>query len=183
LEVSYDVTLPATFTNLHEAKEKAKAILLEEGYEQDFFSVYQVNNDKQEWTHGDGMMVYAQGPSNELFKVEIDTVPNSAGFEPDDDGRVRRPLHHVMETIIRYLDDRSGSERDTVVESVHSLQNEAKSQALKVLLDSNVKKEDFEEYDEYTDEQDGPFGPEVIVHAVNDNGENLLVSVISDYHM
>ncbi|PVH98916.1 hypothetical protein DM02DRAFT_656882 [Periconia macrospinosa] len=58
---------------------------------------------------------------------------------------------------------------------------QARDQALRILLDTDMKREDFVEYDEYIDGTEGPFGPDVIVHAVKEGGENVLVSVITDH--
>jgi len=174
--VSFNVTLPATFTDLKAAKEAARTTLLQEGYEQDFFPVYEVNSGNEDWTHGDGMIVYAEGPSHEIFSVEIEVVPTSGSFKTDETGRVRDPLYHVLQTMVHYDQDRSGSKRNSVIEGTYMLQEQAQMRALRVLLDSSVKKEDFVEYDEYLDGK-GAFGDYVVVHAVKDNGENILVSV------
>jgi hypothetical protein len=60
-EQSFHVTVPATCTDLNVAKKEAKMALTREGYETDFFSVYDVNNDRDRWKHGDGVVVYAEG--------------------------------------------------------------------------------------------------------------------------
>jgi hypothetical protein len=178
-EIAYRVAIPSTFTDLKAAKTAALATLIDEGYERGFFPVYEVNNrDAAQWTHGDGVMVYAEGPDHEIFTVEIETRPNDAHFEADDTGRVRRPLHHVLQTTVDYNDDRSGSKRESMVEGTHMMRSLAESQALRVLLDADVRKEDFVEFDEYT-EGERPFGEDVIVHAVKDGGENILVSVVT----
>jgi hypothetical protein len=178
-EIAYKVAIPSTFADLKAAKAAALATLIDEGYEPGFFPVYEVNHgDAAQWTHGDGMMVYAEGPDHEIFTVEIGTRPNDAHFEADETGRIRRPLHHVIQTIVDYSDDRSGSKRKSMVEGTHIARSLAESQALRVLLDANVRKEDFVEYDEFI-EGERPFGEDVIVHAVKDGGENILVSVVS----
>jgi hypothetical protein len=181
--LSLNVALPATFTDLKAAKAEAKTTLFNEGYEKDFFSLYDVNDGQSEWKHGSGTIVYAEALSGEVFKVEIETVPNSTRLEGDQDGRVRRPLHHVLQTDVHFNEDRSGFLRDSAIESTHTVRELAKAKALTVLLDQDVKKEDFAEYDEYADGTEGPFGPDVMVHAVKEGGENILVSVVSDYHV
>jgi hypothetical protein len=183
VETRFDIDIPATFTDLKAAKEEAKSALINEGYERDFFPIYAVNNGSSDWKYGDGVIVYAEGPSHELFKVEIETTPNRDELEPDGTGRIRRSLHHILQTIIHYDEDRSGSNRDSVVEGTYIDRNKARSQALKVLLDSSTTKQDFAAYDEYCNEVDSPFGADVIIHAVKENGENILVSVVSDYRM
>ena len=180
IETRFNVDLPAAFTDLKAAKEKAKRVLIDEGYEKDFFPLYVINDGSSDWKHGDGVIIYAEGPSRELFKVEIETVPNREELEPDETGRIGRPLHHILQTMIHYDEDRSGSRRDSVVEGTYIDRNAARNRALEVLLDGNTK-EDFAEYDEYSNEEDSPFGPDVVVHAIKDNGENILVSIVSKY--
>jgi hypothetical protein len=174
------IALPATFTDLKAAKAEAKTILTKEGYETEFFPVYDVNDGHSQWKHGDGVIVYAEGPESEIIKVEIVTVGNVNGLKADGTGRVQSPLHYVLQTIIHYDEDRSGSKRDSLVEGVYKRKEEAVAYSLKVLLDEDVTKEDFAEYDEYSDSSDQPFGSDVMVHAVKSNGENILVSVVSD---
>jgi hypothetical protein len=180
-EPAFRVDLPATFTNLQAAKTAARTTLLDHGYEDDFFPVFEIHhaNDDGEWKRGDGVMLYAEGPNHEIFTVSIETVPNTIGFKGDDKGRVPRPLHHVLQTIIHYDEDKSGGKRTTVVEGTHIKRSAARAHAIKLLLDASVSKKDFAEYDEYTAD-DSPFGEDVIVHAVKSNGENILVSIVSE---
>ncbi|KAH8668839.1 hypothetical protein BX600DRAFT_510902 [Xylariales sp. PMI_506] len=182
-EITFNTATPATFTDLRAAKIEAKAVLFNEGYEKDFFPVYDTIDGAREWKHGDGVIVYAEGSSGEIFTVEVETIPNTENLEPDDDYRLRRPLHHVVQTTIHYNEDRSGSIRDSTIKGTHMTRDLAQAHALALLLDGNTKKEDFAEYDEYSDGTEGPFGPDVIVHVVKDGGENILVSVVSSYLM
>ena len=179
--LSFNIALPATFTDLQAAKVESKALLSKEGYDTEFFTPYEVKSDPSDWKYGDGVIVFAKAPSGEMFKVEIDTVQNSAGLQSDASGKVQQPLYHVVQTLVEYNNDRSGSERRTVVEGTYADQGQARDQALRVLLDTYLKREDFIEYDEYIDSTEGPFGPDVIVHAVKEGGENVLVSVIADH--
>jgi len=179
-EPTFNVALPATFTDLKAAKNEARATLIKEGYDPDFFSEYDVNDNSKEWKHGDGVVVYAQGPADELFKVEINTVPKSFEPQADSTGRVQTPLYHVLQTIIEYDSDRSGSQRYSIVEGTYTSSEIAQEEGLRVLLDGNVTKEDFVEYNEYLDGAEGPFGADVIIHAVKEGGQNVLVSVISN---
>jgi hypothetical protein len=176
----YDIALPATFTDLKAAKQYTKHVLPKEGYDTKFFPVYDIKDLSSHWTHEDGVMVYAEGPSDEIFKVGIDTVPNLAGLEgKGSTGQITEPLHHVVQTVVEYNDDRSGSRRYSIVEGTYTNSDAARERALKVLLEGGTAKEEFVEYEEYLDGTEGPFGPDVIVHAVQDGGLNVLVSVIS----
>ena len=90
--LSFNIALPATFTDLQAAKVEAKALLSKEGYDTDFFTPYEVKSNPSEWKHGDGVIVFAKAPSGEVFKVEIDTVQNSSGLQSDASGKVQQPL-------------------------------------------------------------------------------------------
>jgi hypothetical protein len=176
----YHIALPATFTDLKAAKQYAKHVLPKEGYDTKYFPIYEIKDLSSHWTHEDGVMVYAEGPSSEIFKVEIDTVPNLAGLEGKGvTGEVAETLYHVVQTVVEYDIDRSGSRRYSVVEGTYTSFEAARESALKVLLDGGMGKEEFVGYDEYGSGMEGPFGPDVVVHAVHDGGLNVLVSVIS----
>ncbi|KAF2258914.1 hypothetical protein CC78DRAFT_438385, partial [Lojkania enalia] len=167
-----------TFTDLKAAKEFAKGQLKSEGYDIEFFKTYEVKDPAKTWEYGDGVIVYAVGPSDELFKVELDTISNTHRLQGDQNGRIQEPVYHVLQTIIDYNSDRSGFERYSIVEVTCTSRELARAHALRVLLaDGDVKKEDFVEYDEYADGAEGPFGADVLVHAVKDGGYNVLVSV------
>lgn len=180
-EYAVSIALPATFTDLAAAKNEARSLLSKEGYEADFFSKYDVNDGTTSWTHGDGVIVYAEGPSGELWYVEVQTVPDYIGLQADSKGRVKAPLYHVLQSVIDYNNDRSGSQRSSIIEGIHTRLELARKQALRVLLDDSVTKEDFVEYDEYSEDAESPFGADVVVHAVKEGGQNVLVSVISDH--
>jgi hypothetical protein len=179
-QLEVDVALPATFTNLNAAKSEARNILAWEGYETGFFPLYDVNDGTKAWKHGDGVMVYAEGPSGERLKVEIDTVPNALGRQGESTERVQTPLYHVLQTVIDYDVDRSGAQRFSFVQGSFTSVEQAREYALSVLLDADMSKEDFVEYDEYSDSTEGLFGPDVVVHAVKEGGQNVLVSVVSE---
>jgi len=180
-ELTFKIALPETFTDLKAAKAEAKVLLAKEGYDVDFFDTYETKVDPLNWKYGDGVQVFAKAPSGEEFKVEIDTVKNSEGLKSDDSGKVLQPLHHVLQTIVEYHDDQSGAKRESIVEGTYADRRKACDRALRVLLDPDLTKEDYAEYDEYVDGTEKPFGPDVFVHAVKETGENLLVSVIADH--
>lgn len=177
-EPIFDIALPATFSDLETAKLAAKNVLFDEGYEKYFFATYDINDGKGLWSRGDGVIVHATGASGEVLKVEIDTVANSAGLGSDAHGKVLPPLYHVLQTIIDYDKDRSGFQRKSIVEGSYADLEVARSQALKVLLDESVTKDSFVDYNEYADGSEGPFGRNVVVHAVKEGGQNILVSVV-----
>jgi hypothetical protein len=69
------------------------------------------------------------------------------------------------------------------MEGLHTRQELARHEALQVLLDENIRKEDFIEYDEYSEGAEGPFGIDTLVHAVWEDDVNVLVSVISNEYI
>jgi hypothetical protein len=99
-EQSFHVTVPATCTDLNVAKKEAKMALTREGYETDFFSVYDVNNGCDGWKHGDGVVVYAEGQGGEVLTVAIDTIPNTHGLRAGRSGRIEQLPYHILQTVI-----------------------------------------------------------------------------------
>ncbi|KAI1182375.1 hypothetical protein F5B17DRAFT_420712 [Nemania serpens] len=177
-ELGFKISLPATFTDLKAAKAAARGLLKEEGYNTELLPVYKVNDGASNWQYGDGVLVHAEVPGEAEFEVAIETVQNTVGAKSDSSGRVTTPLFYIVQTMIDYNNERSGRKRQYVVEGAYAEQKVAREQALKILLDEDTKKEDFAEYDEHGAEGDWAFGEEVVVHAVDDRGMNILVSVI-----
>jgi hypothetical protein len=68
--------------------------------ETDFFSVYDVNNGRDGWRHGDGVVVYAEGQGGEVLTVAIDTIPNTHGLRAGRSGRVEQLHYHILQTVI-----------------------------------------------------------------------------------
>ena len=178
-EPTFGVTLHKAYTSLPLAKQAAKVLLQEQGYDTEFFLVYHVKDESLEWKYGDGVLVYGETSPGEIIKVEIDTVNNSEHLLANSAGEIQPPLHHVLQTVVRYDKDRSGSERYSVVEGTYADRDKARKKAGEILLDESVEKEDFAEYDEYNEDLEGVFGPDCVVHAVKEGGENILVSVVT----
>ncbi|KAF2471025.1 uncharacterized protein BDR25DRAFT_303577 [Lindgomyces ingoldianus] len=171
------VDIRGTYTDLSKAKAAAKNALLEEGYEKEWFTVYDVRQAPEDWKHGDGVFVFAKAPEGEMFKVALETTPNNLNLTGKD-GKVEEQLFHVLQTTIHYNTDRSGASRDTSLEGTFTDMEEAKAKALSCLLDEDVSKDSFAEFDEFTGQTDWAFGEDVMVHAVGVGGENYLVSII-----
>lgn len=174
-----DVSIRGTFTSLPSAKTSARSLLTDLGYEKDFFTTYDVRGSHEgDWPHGDGVQVYAAVPESEILRVELQTAANRFGFEGDATGRVARELWHVLQTTIHYNFDRSGAKRDSTIEGSYESGERARQAALGALLDEDVTKESFEEYDEVTRKEDWGWGEDVVVHAVGKAGENFIVRVL-----
>jgi hypothetical protein len=178
---SEKVTLYGTYTDLSAAKKVARKILEEElSLEKSFFKVFDINTGLKEWTHGDGVMAYAVAPEGEIYQVKIETGINHLGLNGNSEGKIESTLYHVLQTTVRYHDDQQGSTRSTSVEGTFLEENDAKARAMVVLLDQDIPKEHFAEFDEYEGQNDWPFGEDTLVHAVGVNGENYLVSVVKN---
>ena len=181
------VRVCGTYLDLDRAKAEAHRVLFEAGYEREWFTTFdaQRNSDPTTWTHGDGVMVYAVAPEGEVFIVSLDTTANVNKWKcsSEDDGRIARPLFHVLETAIYYDKDESGESRKTHVLSSHEKYDEARKAASTALLsaeDGITKKSSrWAEYDSLPlKETDWEFGENVVVHAVGQGGENVILSVV-----
>lgn len=175
-----DVSIKATFTSLPSAKAFSRTLLTSLGYERDFFTTYdELGSYTGDWPHGDGVQVYAAVAESEILKVELKTAENKFGYQGDESGRVTRELWHVVQTTIHYNLDRSGAKRDSVIEGSYETAEQARQSARTALLDEDVRKEDFAEYDEFGGTQgDWTWGEDVVVHAVGQGGENYVVRVL-----
>jgi len=174
-----EVDIKGTYTNLSAAKTAAKQTLSDEGYDNEFFSTYELkgNYEGEMWKHGDECQVYAVAPESGIFKVDIETAENKLGFVGGPDGKVNKELYYVLQTTIHYNLDRSGAKQDTTIEDTLDTADQAKQVALKVLLDDDITKENFEIYE--TKGQEGwEFDEDTMVHAVGKGGENYFVQVI-----
>jgi hypothetical protein len=169
-----------TFTSIPAAKASARKCLEALGYLPADFDEYEEKVDAETWQHGDGVLVYAKAPAGQVIEVRVDTTPNVRDMKADNEAVVPGPLYCVLQTNIDYNVDRVGGKETTGVEAVFRTRQEAYEAAYKVLLDDaeGITKESFAEYD-MRDEQkdDWPYGDDVLVHAVSENGENYLVTV------
>lgn len=174
-----------TFTSLAAAKAAAHGALASEGYIKDDFEVLEQKDetDPEEWKHGDGCLVYAKAPRGQEFDVRIDTKPNVLNLKGNADGEVEGHLHYVLQTTIDYNNDRIGGLQNTEVEGTYPTRKAAYAAAHTALLDEEVTKDSFAEYDEKEQfEGEWPYGDEVLVHAVGETGENFYVSVKAQPH-
>jgi len=174
-----------TFTFLAAAKAAARGALASEGYIADDFEILELKDETnaEEWKHGDGCLVYAKAPRGQEFDVRIDTKPNVLNLKGNADGEVEGHLHYVLQTIIDYNNDRIGGLQNTEVEGTYLTRKEAYAAAYTVLLDEEVTKESFAEYDEKEEfEGEWPYGDEVLVRAVSQTGENFYVAVKAQPH-
>ncbi|KAH8796055.1 hypothetical protein F5882DRAFT_396504 [Hyaloscypha sp. PMI_1271] len=174
-----------TFTSLAAAKNAARGALAAEGYIKDDFEVLEQKDeaDSDEWKHGDGCLVFAKAPRGQEFDVRIDTKPNVLKLKGNASGEVDGFLHYVLQTTIDYNNDRIGGIQHTEVEGTYPTREAAFIAAHTALLDDEVTKESFAEYDEKEQfEGEWPYGDEVLVRAVGQTGENFYISVKAQPH-
>ncbi|EHK96010.1 hypothetical protein M7I_8313 [Glarea lozoyensis 74030] len=86
----------ATFTDLPAAKKAAYGALESEGYLRDDFESYESKAETEQWSHGDGVLVFAKAPAGQEFEVYLDTKPNDLKFEGNEAGQVEGNLHYGM---------------------------------------------------------------------------------------
>jgi hypothetical protein len=179
------VDILGTFTDLTAAKKAAFSALASEGYLRDDFEFFESKNEvaPEEWKHPDGVATFAKAPAGQEFEVRLDTKPNTAGLVGNADGEVEGHLHYVLQTTIDYNNDHIGGIQTTEVEGTYMTRKEAHAGAKDCLLDDEITKASFAEYDEKEQfKGEWPYGDECLVHAVGETGSNFLVSVKAQPH-
>lgn len=174
-----------THTALEAAKAFSLTALSDLGYTPDDFAEYETGAKipASEWTHGDGVIVYAKAPAGQVFTVSLDTTPNNENLPEGENHTVKYPegfnhLHYVLQTKTDYNQDKSGAYQTTEIEGCYVRRADALSAAKMALAE--MDKQGFSQYDERDSEEEKgqwPFGDDVIVHAVAETGENYSVSV------
>jgi len=174
-----------THTNLPAAKAFSQSCLTHLGYAPDDFTTYSTSatTSPSEWTHGDGVAVYAKAPAGQEFVVSIDTTPNNESLPEGPNSQLQMPkgfdhLHYVLQTKTDYNQDKSGAYQTTEIEGCYVRRADAEAAARMALAD--LDKQGFSQYDERdTEDEKGqwPFGEDVLVHAVAQTGENYSVCV------
>ncbi len=179
-----DVQVLGTHASLPAAKVFALMALELLGYDADDFDEYTTRVDRpaEEWTHGDGVMVYAKTPKGQEFLVGLDTKPNNESLRvaPSGDSLLLGPdghLHYVLQNRTDFNQDRSGAYRTTEIQGCYLRKAHAVAAAKATLQEA---REEYAQYDERgadESEAEWPFGEDVVVHAVAQTGENFTVAV------
>jgi len=176
-----------THTTLPAAKAFSLVALEDLGYAPEDFTTYatRATTPLSEWTHGDGVFVYAKAPAGQEFIISLDTTPNPENLPETEEHTLKFPkgfnhLHYVLQTKTDYNQDKSGAYQTTEIEGCYVRRADAMSAARMALAE--MDKHGFSQYDERdADEEKGqwPFGDDVVVHAVAETGENYQVSVVT----
>jgi len=178
-----------TYDSLPLAKAAAHRALFDAGYEAEFFKAYGVSADffdKQQHIpvrDRDGLLVYAVAQDGTIFQVRIATTANDAEWTHQfEDGRICKELYYVVLTTASYRDGSEGeNSRVHNIEGVCDSYEEARKMALGALSNAadGMTKQSYAQYDEVAaNETDCGYGENVLVHAMGQDGENLLVSVV-----
>jgi hypothetical protein len=175
---SQNTTIYGTFTDLSSAKDAARNALFSKGYKEEWFATMTVNNGQEDWPHPGGVMVQATASDGQVFIIAIETTANGMRLQGDHLGKVNQDLYYVLQTTIYYEKDRSGGIRETELQGVFVSYQDAKNAALICLLDEDITKESFVQYDEFDGQTDWTYGEDVLVHAVAEGGENFLVEIL-----
>lgn len=164
----------------HTTLESAKAFTLKAleglGYQADDFDEFETRTPDKEWTHGDGILVYAKAPAGrmfsssfcitlehtraptnhqvktEVFKVGLDTKPNTEKLPADPKTntlvlpRGHDHLHYVLQTKIDYNQDKSGAYQTSEIEGCYVKRGDAVAAAREAL--AGMDREAFSQYDE-----------------------------------
>jgi len=172
-----------THGTLEAAKKFASTALQELNYAPDDFAKYETRSTVSEWRYGDGVLVVATAPNGQMLRVGLDTKPNDAGLLLNsDDGTIVLPkdvphLHYVLQTTVNYNQDRSGAAQSSEIEGCYVRRDEAVEAAKKCL---SGEQDEYSQYDERSnlgEDEEWPFGEDVLVHAVAQTGENYSVAV------
>jgi len=177
--------ISGTFTELAAAKAAARSALSSEGYVKDDFDTYEVKDESSTWGHEDGILAYATAPAGQVFEVGLDTNPNVLKYKGNAAGEVEASLHYVLQQTIDYSRDPTGASQVTEVQGTYPTREAACKAARTALLDKDITKNSFAEYDEFDDDRDineWPYGEEVLVHAVAATGENFNIAVKEKLH-
>jgi len=164
-----------TYTDYSAAQTAGNRRLLDEGHSKSTFAEYHENNEQEGWTYGPDVLVHARdGQSGDTFEVEIETTPNSLGVRAKPSGRVEDSLYYVVQTC------KLGKVTKTAIRSIHLSRQAAVAAARHELLDHEVKKEWYSEYEEVAGTLDEGDGEQAIVRAVGPEGEKYIVSVLHE---
>lgn len=180
-----DVHVLGTHTNLAAAKAFALMALKLLGYDAEDFAEYttRVETAPEEWTHGDGVMVYAKAPKGQEFLIGLDTKPNTESLPAVPLGDTlllpagHDHLHYVLHNRTDYNQDKSGAYQTTEIQGCYVRRDQALAAAKEVLREARQEFAQYDEREEEEPEAEWPFGEDVIVHAVAQTGENYTVAV------
>ncbi|KAK4034950.1 hypothetical protein C8A01DRAFT_18318 [Parachaetomium inaequale] len=179
-----EVHVLGTHTTLPAAKTFALAALEMLGYQPDDFGEYATRADTapEEWTHGDGVMVYAKAPRGHEFLVGLDTKPNTESLPAGSKDTLQLPeghdcLHYVLQNRTDYNQDKSGAFQTTEILGCYARRENALAAAKETLREGRDEYAQYDERDDAESEAEWPFGEEVVVHAVAQTGENYTVAV------
>lgn len=181
----------ATHSTLKAAKSFALTALRGLGYRPEDFTEFASQESHgavdASWTHGDGVVVFARAPAGHEFLVGIDTTPNNESLPAAPSGTGNEDtvvlptgtdhLHYLLQTVVDYNRDRSGSVSETHIEGCYLFRSTALDAARSCLAG---RRDEFAQYDERDSPEmrdEWPFGDDVVVHAIANTGENYYIAI------
>ncbi|KAK3299706.1 uncharacterized protein B0H64DRAFT_103909 [Chaetomium fimeti] len=192
-----DTHVLGTHTTLPAAKAFALRALETLGYKPADFDEYATRADysgeaAEEWPHHDGVMVYARGPAGHELLVGLDTKPNTESLPAvaaDDSADQHKKdtlqlpaghdrLHYVLQNRTDYTQDQRAAYQTAEIQGCYARRDDALAAARQALQED---RDEYAQYDERGEDQgedeEWPFGEEVVVHAVAQTGENYTIAV------
>ncbi|SPJ83618.1 uncharacterized protein FTOL_10134 [Fusarium torulosum] len=142
------ICILGTRTILKAAKDSAFRVLHTLRYESEDFIEYAVHSSHTgDWAYGNGFLVYAKAPADQVFQISVQATPNTEQLLGDSDGSIILPqgapsLYYVTQTVIDYNKDRTGYVQEMQIVGTFVHRTDAINAARK-LLDPL----DFAEYD------------------------------------
>lgn len=88
------IDILGTYSKLEAAKAAARTALPDEGYIKDDFPIYDENDGKKQWTHGDGVIVFAKMGAGQELSVAIETTPNTEKLNGDSSGKIEGQIYY-----------------------------------------------------------------------------------------
>ncbi|KAJ5881225.1 uncharacterized protein N7473_012278 [Penicillium subrubescens] len=179
------IRILGTYTSVDKAKDAAHRGLYDSGYELEWFSTFETNPEALEViapSEGTGLAVYAIAADGTKFRIRICTAPNDLQLTTgNEDGRIAIPLYYVVQTNIPYC-SHERKPIGTHIEGQFRSYAEARKFASTLLLseEDGISPSSYQEYFEAgDDETDCDYGQNVVLHAINSNGENFYVSIVT----
>jgi hypothetical protein len=149
---THQVFVLGTYGSLDAARKFSSGAFEALGYKSDDFTIYEVHAPGRDWPYGDGILVFAQAPSGQQFKIGIYTTFNEENLAVNPDGVLLLPtgtdhLHYVLQTTVDYNQDRSGAVQSTDIIGTFLVRKTALNAALTCLQEDKDRFVQYEERD------------------------------------
>lgn len=175
----YKVDICGTFTDLLSAYNLAYTAIDPRVVDLESYESKHDFPDLDLWPYGDEVCVRAMAVSGEMFTVSIQAEPNDADLIGNSHGEVCSKSFYAVRESLRHSASRGACKRETLIEGTYRSRNAARRCALGALfVDGNRSRDDFDEWEAFSDNEDSPWGDDVVVRAVAPNGDVTMLSVV-----